>query len=429
MKAFKADRLWVVGLCTIVAVACVFRAGMIIYANRHAERFWWPDSERYLTAARNVAEGLGPVVSPFDRTGVDPAYPLLLSWCVRMAGEDSQRAAALARWMNLPMGLGVVLFSAYLGRLLFGEVAGLAAAALVAVHPVQVYFHGLVLTEVTYTCLLTGALYAVGRYWLAGSGFDLFFAGLGLGLATLTRSSGLLFPLFVLPLILLGGWRQKPQTPGWFAASAGPGGMISAAVVFVVCYAAVLVPAAYRKWRLVGDVVPVRTGSGASLLEAVGPWADGGPGFERIVWPEYPPGANELERDRINRAEAIRYIMQDPARFVRLAGVKFLRTWNIRMNEPRFRRWPYDVLAMAGSLPIYLLAAVGLWRHRRSVGRWYILLAPAIYISVLHMIFVGSVRYRYPAMPALMVLAAGALSRRMPAEMDGGRTGQAVAAT
>jgi len=409
---WRSERSWKTALTAILLVAALLRAGAVHYANGRSARFMWPDSQRYLQAAANVAAGEGPVVNPSDRTGVDPAYPLLLAWAVRASGGDLARAEAAARWLNVVAGLATVIFAAYLGRLLFGPVAGLLAAAMLAVHPIQIYFHCLILTEVLYTALLIGSLYAVARFWAAGAAADLFFAGIGLGLGALLRSSGLLLPILLLPVVGHAGWRRRPA-----------GGRVSSAaasvVTFLVCYISVLLPAAYRNWRLLGAPVPVRTGSGASLLEAVGPWADGGPGMERVVWPGVPPEANEYEKDRIYRAKAIEYIREDPARFLRLAGVKFLRTWNLRMNEQRFRRMPYDMLAIGSSLPVYLLGLIAWWRHRRSVGRWSLLLVPAVYFSLVHMVFVGSVRYRYPAMPALVVLAAAALERPRP----GGRAG------
>ncbi len=169
-----------------------------------------------------------------------------------------------------------------------------------------------------------------------------------------------------------------------------------------------LVPVAYRNYRIVDAFVPVRTGSGATLLEGNGPWANGGPGMEKVHWPKYPADANEDVKDRINRDAALGYIRQDPGRFLKLAASKFVRTWNVQMNLSDYQRPVYDLLAMLSTIPVYLLLAIGWWRHRRQVSRWYLLLAPAIYFSLLHMVFVGSVRYRFPAMPALMVLAGAA---------------------
>lgn len=412
----QSDRYWAIALSAILVVAVVLRIGAVHYANSHADKFLWPDSQRYLQAAAHVAAGQGPIVSPADRTGVDPGYPMLLSWPLRIWPGDIDRAAAAARWANVAAGLATVVFAAYLGRLLFGSRAGLVAAGILAVQPIQVYFHALVLTEVIYTTLLIGALYALARYMLGGGGVNLFGSAIGLGLGSLIRSSGLFLPVFLLPLVLYAGWRRA-KGPGRLGAAA------AAVVTFCVCYACVLMPAAYRNYRLLGAFVPVRTGVGTSLLESVGPWADGGPGMEKFVSTRpYPPDADEYVRDQMDRREAIGYIKQDPGRFLWLAGVKFLRTWNVRMNLSNYRSPVYDALAMLSTIPVFVLALVGWWRHRRQVACWSLLLAPAVYFTLLHMVFVGSVRYRYPAMPAIMVLAGAALvaPRRVdPCRQDG----------
>lgn len=404
----RADRCWAVALLAIVLVAGALRAGIVYHANRQAavsraqgqpDPYLWPDSERYLQAAAHVAAGHGPIVSPSDRTGVDPGYPMLLSWPMRAWPGDIGKVAAAARWMNVAAGLATVVFVAYLGRVLFGSLAGLVGAGILAVQPIQVYFHALVLTEVIYTTLLVGALYGLARYMLGGGGAYLFGAAIGLGIGTLIRSSGLFLPLFLLPLVGFAGWRRG-----------GISGAAAAKVAFIVLYACVLVPAAYRNYRILGAFVPVRTGVGTSLLESVGPWADGGPGMEKFVpGRQYPPGANEYERDQIDRGEAVGYIRQDPGRFLELAWVKLLRTWNVRMNLSEYRRPLYDVLAMLSTIPVFALAIVGLVRHRRQVSRWTLLLVPAVYFTLLHMVFVGSVRYRYPVEPGIMVLAGAAL--------------------
>jgi 4-amino-4-deoxy-L-arabinose transferase-like glycosyltransferase len=399
------DRYWALALTAILVVAALLRIGVVHYANNHADRFMWPDSQRYLQAAGNIAAGDGPMVGPSNRTGVDPGYPLLLSWPMRIWPGDVDKAAAVGRWMNVVAGLATVIFTACLGRLLFGSRVGLVAAGILAVQPIQVYFHALVLTEVLYTTLLVGSLYSLARYMRGSGGANLVGCAIGLGLATLIRSSGLFLPLLLLPLVAYAGFQPV-------AGRGGLRGAVAALTAFCICYACVLMPAAYRNYRILGAFVPVRTGAGESLLESVGPWADGGPGMQKIVRPAYPADADEYVRDRMDRAAAIGYIKQDPARFLRLAGNKFLRTWNVRMNLADYRRPVYDGLAMLSTIPVFVLAAIGWLRHRRPVSRWSLLLAPAVYFTLLHMVFVGSVRYRYPAMPAIMILAGAALIGR-----------------
>ncbi|HCK73117.1 MAG TPA: hypothetical protein DHW38_16205, partial [Planctomycetaceae bacterium] len=53
---------------------------------------------------------------------------------------------------------------------------------------------------------------------------------------------------------------------------------------------------------------------------------------------------------------------------------------------------------------------LGIWRIRKDGWERLILVTPAIYFSLLHMVFVSSIRYRQPAMILLVVFAASYLA-------------------
>jgi hypothetical protein len=66
----------------------------------------------------------------------------------------------------------------------------------------------------------------------------------------------------------------------------------------------------------------------------------------------------------------------------------------------------YIAIALLYSIPFDLLALYGLWlgNVRRPVKIF--LLLPALYLTLVHALTIGSLRYRVPAEPALAVLAA-----------------------
>jgi hypothetical protein len=71
------------------------------------------------------------------------------------------------------------------------------------------------------------------------------------------------------------------------------------------------------------------------------------------------------------------------------------------------------LIGAAWSIPLFGLAIAGAWTlSRRPAGGWLtaLLLLPAAYVTLLHAFFVGSVRYRLPAMPMFAILAAVAIA-------------------
>jgi hypothetical protein len=63
---------------------------------------------------------------------------------------------------------------------------------------------------------------------------------------------------------------------------------------------------------------------------------------------------------------------------------------------------------MATYVPIMILAITGAARTIRRGWPYVLCWLPAVYLTGLHVVFVGSIRYRVPAMLTLAVLAAGA---------------------
>lgn len=397
-------------LAAIVLAALVVRVGIVIVADCSPARFDYPDSHRYVRVARHVAAGDGPIDSgpsdakgDFDTiySGTDPGYPVILAVAALLGvseGDDGGPDGLMrfGRIVNVLFGTAAVALLGTFAARLIGGTVGLIAAALLALDPIIVFFHGLVLTETCYVTLLLAGLYALSRtngrqavVWAAVSGGTL-------GVATLTRSSALFFP-FVL-WVFLWAVDAKPRLRRAVLS-----------IAFLCPYCLVLLPTAIRNHALTGFYVPVRTGSGASLLEGLGPWADGGPGMDRIEYPPVPRDANEHERDRIFVNEALDWAESNPRKVLSLAWTKFRRTWSVTINAPGYSSCLYVAVGWLTVAPVFACAAAGAWMLRRRPRVFTLLLAPAVYFTLLHMVFVGSVRYRLPAMPGLFVLAAVAV--------------------
>ena len=172
-----------------------------------------------------------------------------------------------------------------------------------------------------------------------------------------------------------------------------------------------------RNYRVTGHFVPTTLQVGASLYDGWNPQATGASDMRFV--PEFETAQRnsdadtrrrgfEYRLDRRFRQAAWDWAWANPGRVVQLAGIKFLRIWNFWPNEPSFAAWPVRLAVLVTYLPLMLLAALGCGGRAGWPG--VLCWLPAVYFTLLHTIFVGSIRYRQPAMLGLIVLAAGYLA-------------------
>jgi hypothetical protein len=116
----------------------------------------------------------------------------------------------------------------------------------------------------------------------------------------------------------------------------------------------------------------------------------------------------ESRLDRRMRDAALAWAQTQPRRVAELAAVKFLRIWNMWPNEPGLRSPLLRAAVLCGYAPVLVFSAIGVWKFAGRGWPYVLCCLPAVYLTALHMIFVGSLRYRQPALLPLIVLAAGA---------------------
>ena len=180
--------------------------------------------------------------------------------------------------------------------------------------------------------------------------------------------------------------------------------------------------------------MPTTLQVGASLYDGLSPQASGASNmkpvaeFERLFRKRHPaeedetPAEYEYRVDARLREAALGWLGTEPAAALRLAGTKFLRTWNVWPNEASFSAWPVRLAVAVTYLPLLLLGLAGVVRTLRCGWPYWLCWFPALYFSALHAVFVGSIRYRQPAMLALIVLAAGVIVSWCPdGRAEGGR--------
>lgn len=388
----------------ILLLALVLRIGWVAFAwQRYGAEFKYPDEALHWQLAMNLVEH-GTLVSDLGPDGRYaarmPLYPLFLA----VFAGAGMVGVLLARLAQALLGAATAWLAYRQAQAACGARAAIIAGLLCACDPFGIFFANLLLTETLFTPLLVGLSACAWR--LATDARDraalVGVALLGAAAVLARPSAAALVPLMWLAVLWLAADRRRlwPR-------------LLVCPVVLGVC----LLPWGLRNKAVIGAYAWLSTNGGVTLYDAQGPQADGSSNQAFLDDPRTNPAdgvQGEVARDRALRDAALEHIRRDPGRVVRLAGVKLLRTWSPVPNVAEYRGGAVALVSAAYTVPVLIGALVGLCQvcRRKAVGPRRLMLLlwlAAAYFTVVHCVYVGSVRYRVPLMPLLSIAAAGML--------------------
>lgn len=449
-------RRFLVTLLVILGVAAVVRGAFVLGSARYDERFY--DAAYYELQARTVAEGRG-YVDPFagltargrangEARGAGPSaeHPPLtvfalvpVAWVGDRLGVADETSQLAMRFEIALVGLGVVFLIGLLGREVAGDRVGLVAAGIAAVYPYLWVNDGLIMSEALAAAAVVAALLLALRLCRR----DRPALGLGLalgavcGLAALARAELILLaPLLGLPL--LATFRAAPLGR-------------RLAVVGTVAAGTVLVVGPWVGFNLSRFDEPtfISTNDGTALLGSNCPSVYSGPSIgltdlQQCI-PSRPPPGDQSAVSKRYRDEAIdfirdgnegRYFVVEAARIGRDWGVfrpGDMLSWNQGEGRPRWA----TAAGMVFYYPLLALAIGGVVVLRRRGTRQWPLLVPPIVVTIGTLFSYGQTRFRVPAEPSIVVLAAVALvaipavsraqARRAPRDEQSGHPARSAA--
>jgi hypothetical protein len=360
-------------------------------------RLEFPDEEQYWLMASSLRTGSGLRDELGFRATRMPLYPAALSLVA--GATHGVTIARVAQWV---VGALAAAITAGAAAALFDRRVGLVAGLLVAFDPFLVFFCSLLLTETAFVTALTALWWMLARN-VCGSRQSVIrwvIVGVSAALTVYTRESslGLIFLAFGFAVVVR---RFEPRS-------------VAGAAIATAVIVASLVPWAVRNQRLTGQWCWLTTRAGISLYDGVGPQATGVSDLGNIKQMSAVRDMTEVEWNRYFVSESFKAVRADPGRVLRLAGVKLVRMWNPFPNVETYQSRVVRALSACWTLPTFLGAAVGLVlllrQDRKDALRIAIFLfLPALYLTLLHSVFVGSVRYRLGAVPMLAILAAFAV--------------------
>lgn len=357
------------------------------------------DAAAYLMMAKTAIGGPVMVDIYGNKALYSPGYPLLISLAFRVFGA----APDVVRGLNVALGMAGVLLTWALARAATGRppVALIAAAAMAVLIPAVA---GTALFErenLSTPLLLLYLLLAVAMIDARRPLPLALAAGLAFGCGLLAGVSTLFTGAAFLGAVALRG-------PGWGRGA----GLV---LVFAVAAALVLAPWLARNDRVLGRPV-MSTNSGINLYVGNNPAATG-----YFVSIAETPIAHDWKAMRVRYGEiglsdvlgrmAIDYALAHKAHTVWLDLHKLVYFWLPDTPDASDSQLGTAVTAIRwlGALQhllILALALVGIAGSRRwSAGLWLLLLAICAFWSIHGLVYMIT-RYRAPAMPLMLVLAA-----------------------
>lgn len=393
-----------------------------------------PDQREYLALGRNLLHGQG--LKFFDpRFAEDvwafrtPGYPILVAAC-----GGNVRAV---RIVQAVFDTSTVLAIYLLARRWLAPGAALAAAGVVAANPFLIYFTGMILTETLFTAMLVwGMLLTVGSGEWGGGGKGLpstsplaspptphslpltssasptwsatlqwLLGGLLLAGAILVRQSAIGLPVV---LAVAGAFVNRGRGTPYHRRWPLPVGATA-----VLLTLAVLFPWAWRNYRVLGEWVWTTTNGGITLYDGFNPDADGSSNQSFVRSMPELRAMDELARSEYLSDLAQTFARQQKRRAAELGLKKAARMWSPMPLSQEYGGWKYRTVGLLYTLPLYIAVIWGLLRSGAASGglpraaKVYLMI-PAIYFTAVHMLSVGSLRYRIPAEPPMAVIAASA---------------------
>jgi 4-amino-4-deoxy-L-arabinose transferase-like glycosyltransferase len=414
-----------------IAYGCIV---LIAFTVRLLAAFWWQnlatqegrvfrfgDSASYWHLGEAIAHG-----APYQYGGIDgsvfraPGYPLLLScfasiepkdsavWDARLAGclLGTLTVALIMRIAFTLGGAGTAILSGLTAALYPGGVGMSVTILSEALFMPLMMLHLLLLTRAFSSCDClpspTASRHPL-RQWMDGAHWAILAGVIG-GAAILTRPSWLLFP----PLAALIHWLTLRNRKAFCTT-------IFVGLGIILCMA----PWWYRNWCVTDRFVLTTLQVGPSLYDGLHEGASGGSDEgmafvgtfaeqlrrQEAQQSQLLSGTFEYRLNREMQRAAMRWAYEHPTESAKLAINKFWRTWNPWPPAQELSSFWVRFSETLGCFTILTCASLGAWRLRNRWREFYLYLLPIPYFTLLHMIFVGSVRYRQPAIMSISVLA------------------------
>ncbi len=406
-------------LAAVVALAVAVRVAVVLATPHFVPQTDAADYDRLAVSLAQHGTFPSSTFAPGPTAFRPPLFPIALAAVYKVVGVGSTATRWEAgRLLEAGLGAITVVLIGLIALRLWGRRVALVSSAIAAVYPPLVLVGSSLMTESLFIPLVLVAVLsalkardsAPGWRWAVAS-------GVLIGLAALTRGNGI---AIALPLGFLV-WSRRPR---WSRhAFATPLILLAAAVL-------TLVPWTIRNAGVFGEFVPITTETGYATAGTFNSFTAHRSDYPALWVPPVTdvqkvlktnPGLNEARiSDRLNTL-ARQYVEAHPAYLGKVFWWNGLRLLNL--TGAHFEHWAAQYEAYPAWLAVTsvyafwvagLLALVGTLTGAARRAPWALWACPVL-VFFSTVFFLGSTRYRSPADPFVIMLAALSASSALTA--------------
>ncbi len=429
MKYFVTGGAGFIGRCLknrrsllifIFIISFTLRLGFSLAANFHTSFGNEWDTDGYGRIASNLLEGNGYV---FERGGDTvlirgPIYPFLLLLLQLMFGSGIGYKIALLLVYSI-MGSLLCILVFLIAEKIFSYKVGFFSALAVALHPLLIWYTGRIFIATSFAFLLAILIWYLLRALEKPTVKRFFGLGIILGIATLTYSIMLLFPLFVLIGIWTYTFHQKRTQKISIYTLGTSSKMVLVTVLGMIL---IIIPWTIRNYSVSNELVLVTTGGGYNFLTGnyfvehynannrsslmltsiavekidsiLARKGSAHPQFYNLT----------ASQDKYLNQVALESVKGNPLGLLSKIVKQFLCFWCLGASETKTR-----ILSLL-QLPILFLAGFGIFFSYTRKKNSTLLILVIVYFNLLYAAIHAEVRYSVPVVPYVLILAVYGLS-------------------